>query len=768
MQIVGCGGGGDTGSVSPPPPTINSVTVACSPKAILTVETSTCTANVTGTGSYNSAVTWSVSPTGAGSISNTGVFTPSSTGTTTITASSTQDTAKSGSAPISVPGWKALKLMSGGYIASLVVDQGHTAFASTASTRVGRPAGTPGLSSPGILKTKDHGATWVSAQGNLPAPISGPFVADPVLPGVLYAWTSLGLYKTTNEGTNWNKLGLNLPVGDAAQKIAIAPTNPNRIYVSTSLASVQCSTDGGNTWTKCSNGLYGGSFGPDYVTAIAVSPTNELVAYTATYRGLLFKTIDGGANWQAIVNTPYVGSANQIYIALSNPNVLYLLAAEGYTGGTVEKSVDGGNTWTDAGIPDGVTGDARQLQILPSDPNTVYATTSAGLYETTQGGGIWKQVFAPAQGVPDVVSVALDPQNSVIYAGTSVSGVYRSLDGGLTWQQVNQGIFEVRVAGLDVCSSAPNTIYAVASGQVPIKSTDSGATWSEVGFTQINSQETACLACNPANPSILLVGSEYSSGAGYVRPVGNIWISNDGGMTFNTASVSVPNVQAGILAFNPLNPSLVNASLPDWQGGFLSSADGGPTWTQPNSIYTYPENYAYHPTLGNIVFTVTNTYVYGAQYDNLSVAYSVDSGATWNYFQSGQGFFSYVALDQGDPTVLYVAGEIVSEGSPSGVYKYQVAYNGNQITSFTRVPGTFNSGLPTNADIRQLLFNKATGYLYAATGSGIFRSKDGAATWASVNQDDLPYLDISRIAISPDGAHLYAGTNGGIYELDVP
>jgi photosystem II stability/assembly factor-like uncharacterized protein len=591
----------------------------------------------------------------------------------------------------------------------------------------------------------------------------------------LYAWTSLGLYKTTNEGTNWNKLGLNLPVGVDANQIAIAPTNPNRIYVSTGGASVQCSIDGGNIWTKCSNGLYALNWpgsGPDYVTAMAVSPTNELVAYTATWRGLLFKTADGGNTWQAIGDTSSIWFASQIYVAQSNPNVLYLLNDEISDGrGTVLKSIDGGNTWTNAGRPDGYPSDAGQLQILPSDPNTVYATTSLGLYETTQGGGVWNQVFAPTQGIPGVVSVALDPQNSVIYVGSSVSGVYRSIDGGLTWQQVNQGIFEVNVAGLDVCSSAPNTVYALASGQVPIKSTDSGATWSEVGFTQINSQETVCLACNPANPSVLLVGSVYSSGAGYVNPVGNIWISNDGGLTFKTSSVSVPNAQAGVLAFNPQSPSLVNASLPDWQGGFLYSADGGSTWTQPNGIYTYPHDYTYHPVLGNIVFTATNTYT-GAPVDDLRIAYSVDSGTTWNFYPPlsspalGQGYFSHVALDQGDPTTLYVAGGIASEGT-SGVYKYKVTYNGNQISSVTRIPGIFNSGLTDPTDIGQLLFNAATGYLYAATGTGIFRSKDGAATWISVNQD-LPYSNVSRIAISPDGAHLYAGTNGGVYELDVP
>ncbi len=747
---------------------ITSVTVRCLPTSILFTQTSPCTATVTGTGSNGSDVKWSVSPTDIGSVSDSGVFTAASlTGTATITATSTQDTTKSGSAPIKVPGWIALEPMSGGYISSLVVSQGRTAYASM-RVGVGRPAGTPGLRSGSLLKSLDRGTTWDLTDGDLPAPNSGPFVADPVSPDVLYAWTSLGLYKTSNGGTNWSRLGLNLPAGVNVQQIAIAPTNPNRIYVSTMGASAQCSTDGGNTWTKCSNGLGWLGSGPDNVTAMAVSPTNELVAYTATWRGLLFKTVDGGNDWQAIGDTSYIWFASQIYVAPSNPNVLYLLNDEYNDGrGTVLKSIDGGNTWTDAGRPDGYPSDAVQLQILPSDPNSVYATTSLGLYETTQGGGVWKLVFAPppADGVPSVVSVALDPQDSVIYLGSEVSGVYRSLDGGLNWQQANQGVFSVQVMGLDVCSGAPDTIYAVALGQIPLKTVDSGTTWSKIGTAQLSGQVTLCLACSPADASHLLVSAEQSYGASFLNPVGNIWISNDGGVTLNPSSVSVQNPTAFVLAFNPHESSLVSASLPDWKGGFLYSFDGGSTWTQPNPIYMYPQDYTYHPVLENVVFTVTNQYSFDQPVDDVAVAYSVDSGATWNYQPAGQGWLSNVALDQRDPTVLYVAGLIQSENT-SGVYKYKVTYNGNQISTLGRIPGTFNSGL-TNPDIRQLLFNAATGYLYAATRSGIFRSGDGAATWTSVNQD-LRYLDVSRIAISPDGAHLYAGTNGGIYEMDIP
>jgi len=92
-----CGGGGS--STPPVSPTITSVSVSCLPTSISTAQTSTCTANVQGTGSYSSAVTWAAT---GGTINAGGVFTPSGVGTASITATSTQNTSKTGSTSVIV------------------------------------------------------------------------------------------------------------------------------------------------------------------------------------------------------------------------------------------------------------------------------------------------------------------------------------------------------------------------------------------------------------------------------------------------------------------------------------------------------------------------------------------------------------------------------------------------------------------------------------------------------------------------------------------
>jgi phosphatidylinositol-3-phosphatase len=82
------------------PPTITSVQVTCNPVSVITNATSQCDAAVQGTGSYSSAVKWSVN---GGAVDSNGLFTaPSIAGAVTVVATSTQDTTKSNQATVIV------------------------------------------------------------------------------------------------------------------------------------------------------------------------------------------------------------------------------------------------------------------------------------------------------------------------------------------------------------------------------------------------------------------------------------------------------------------------------------------------------------------------------------------------------------------------------------------------------------------------------------------------------------------------------------------
>ncbi|MGI9169080.1 MAG: WD40/YVTN/BNR-like repeat-containing protein, partial [Caulobacteraceae bacterium] len=65
---------------------------------------------------------------------------------------------------------------------------------------------------PRILATRDHGATWRDATGDMPA---GHFVevvrADPVREGLIYAGTEVGVFASLDDGAHWSALQNNLP-----------------------------------------------------------------------------------------------------------------------------------------------------------------------------------------------------------------------------------------------------------------------------------------------------------------------------------------------------------------------------------------------------------------------------------------------------------------------------------------------------------------------------------------------------------------------------
>ena len=104
LCFAGCGSSYTTNTTTPPPsPTITSVTVTCTAASLQPGQTGQCSATVTGTGSYSSAVTWSAV---SGTVSNTGLYTAPSTvpssGSDNVKATSTEDATKLGTAKIAI------------------------------------------------------------------------------------------------------------------------------------------------------------------------------------------------------------------------------------------------------------------------------------------------------------------------------------------------------------------------------------------------------------------------------------------------------------------------------------------------------------------------------------------------------------------------------------------------------------------------------------------------------------------------------------------
>jgi photosystem II stability/assembly factor-like uncharacterized protein len=317
-----------------------------------------------------------------------------------------------------------------------------------------------------------------------------------------------GIWKSTNAGASFK------PIFDkyiqSIGAIAIDQKNPKVIYVGTGESNMRNSvsigdgiyksTDGGDNWNKI------GLDSTEHISKVVVDPANSSVIYVAApgplwssskHRGL-YKSIDAGKTWETILYINENVGVADLEIDPVNPNVLYATSWEfrrlpyafnsGGSGSGIYKSTDAGKTWKELsnGLPKKPFGRVA-LALAPSSPQNLWAiveSENTGLYISADGGETWKQqsatsnitqrpfyfstleidpkdpkrVYRPAFSFSysndggfsfadasndggwvhsDHHALWINPNNTnVMYVGTD-GGVYFSLDRGVTWKFCN-------------------------------------------------------------------------------------------------------------------------------------------------------------------------------------------------------------------------------------------------------------------------------------------------------------------------------------------
>ena len=193
----------------------------------------------------------------------------------------------------------------------------------------------------GFFKSVDGGVnrTMVGLEPGVtswPIQVSA-LVLDPTNPAILYAGAlDGGVLKSTDAVATWVNIfwaGDNQPVEDARDlriysinAIAVAPTQPTTLYVSTQGRGILKSIDGGMKWQELDRGLL-------YVLAVVIDPTTPAVLYAATYDSVFLST-DSGEHWQNLqfpsstpgINAITVNSTGTaLYVGTNNGVSVYRL-----------------------------------------------------------------------------------------------------------------------------------------------------------------------------------------------------------------------------------------------------------------------------------------------------------------------------------------------------------------------------------------------------------------------------------------------------------
>ena len=581
--------------------------------------------------------------------------------------------------------------------------------------------------------------------------------------------------------------------GGRVTTVTGVPGETFTFYMGATGGGVWKTTDAGTTWRNISDGY----FNTTGIGAIAVAPSDPNVIYVGTgeapVRGVktshgdgVYKSTDAGATWTH-VGLAATRHISKIFVHPHDPDRVYV-AAQGNPWGPNEErgiflSEDGGESWDkilyvneDSGIAD-LTADANNPNIMMATSwdfrRRPWVVKSGGpgsrVYKTTDGGASWHEITAGLPSLKGKMGIAISPANpQIVYmaieAKDGEGGVYRSDDAGESFRQVSDDPRTWARAWyymhIIADPSDEDEVWVLNSGAM--RSIDGGQTYTRIPDSHVDHH---ALWINPDNSDIMINGND-----------GGASVSLNGGETWSSV-MNQPTAQMYRVTTDNRYPYRVYSGQQDASGividsRTLGSGIGVTHWTTIRSgesatVALNPEDpkYVYTTFFASFLgewdrdthnYRMIRPYperVTGEQPRNLKYR------ANWN---------GPVAVSPHDPSVIYYGSQYLMKSTDRGTSWEIISADLTRNDKDHQGPGGYPiSNEQITAESYNNVFNieespLQEGVIWVGSDDGLVHvTRDGGVSWKNVTPPGLAESIINVIEPSPhDAATAYFAAAG--------
>jgi photosystem II stability/assembly factor-like uncharacterized protein len=615
-----------------------------------------------------------------------------------------------------------------------------------------------------------------------------------------------GVWKTTNGGNSWKDVFKDEPTSSIGA-IALAPSNPNLVWVGTGEGSprndvtnghgVFFSPDAGASWK------FMGLADVGQVPRIAVDPADPDHVFVAALgkvwtpnpeRGI-YRTTDGGKTWQKVLFVNDSTGGGDVAIMPGNPRIVFAALwqmqrlpwtlEDGGMGSGIYRSTDGGATWTKLteGLPDGPLGRIA-LGIAPSDPQHIYAlieSTHGVLWESRDGGDHWHMVSD--NHALDVrpfyfSQVNVDPkdENHVFFASFQLM---ESTDGGHTAHSIDHDVHPDHHA-LWIDPVDPKRMIQGNDGGVYVTA-DGGETWRFLNNLPI--EQFYMVAADTRMPYHLCGGLQDNSawcgpgaGIGFGGVPQSEWVPVVGGD--GEYAVPAPS-DSTIIYTDSQNGSIIRLDLTTGDSRYIQPYLPGVSQMPPSELkyrFNWTSPIAVSPTSANTVYLGGDV-----------VFRSTDGGQSWRVISpdltqneksrqitSGGPIFKDISGAETYNTILSIT---LAPSSPDSVIWVgtddgNIQYTRDGGRTWTNVRPNLK-GVPPEGRIYQVgvspfdpgeVYIAVDRHMFADNHPYVFKSTDWGKTWKSISAG-LPDDQAAHVVREDPNQRdlLVLGTDNDIY-----